>query len=202
MKTLHLQLSPKECLSLYALYQENFPSDELRPCEKACLAFQRKNALHFCALQADDMENFHTYSRSEPKGDRIALGKSFVSAYLLHQNTLFIEYLVTPKAERGKKYAQKLLQDLQKNFNFLLVEIEIPCEEEKDTLLRLAFYEKLGFSCLSKNYFLPQMDKQKAPRPMWLFLWSKQAFLSFEEKESYEKHLREDLKNIVYYDML
>lgn len=202
MKTLHLQLSPKECLSLYALYQENFPSDELRPCEKACLAFQRKNALHFCALTDEDEAKCKDCPKFKTDEDRVALGKSFVSAYLLHKNTLFIEYLVTPKKERGKKYAQRLLQHLQKSYDFLLVEIEIPCPEEKDTLLRLAFYEKLGFSCLSQDYFLPQMDKQKAPRPMWLFLWSKQDFLTSTEKEHYEKNIREDLKNIVYFDML
>lgn len=193
MSVYALELSEKKAKQLYDIYVLSFPSDELRPEDLACKAFLRKEALHFAYLEE---------AQTSPKAIDLQQVCSFASAYHLSENTLFIEYLLTQEHYRGQGFAKNLLKDLQKQFPYILIEIEIPNTEDPFTFKRKDFYEALGFRCLSKDYFLPQMDKTKEARPMWLYLFQKEPFATLEQKENYLKTLREDLKTKVYFDLI
>lgn len=189
MYIVDLKLNEHLAHTLYQIYSQSFPSDELRNEADACKAFLRKEALHLGYL--DSSKDFPLDFQQI---------KSFVSAYLLSDDTLFIEYLITPEMYRGQQFAPKLIQLLQQRFKKILLEIEIPHENHPFTLKRKNFYENLGFTCLSKTYFLPQMDKEKEARPMWLYLFQKEPFSSEEEKADYLEKIRFDLKKKVYFD--
>ena len=80
---------------------------------------------------------------------------------------LYIEHLAIFLSQRGKGIGEGVLRSLQKEGSPILLEAEIPFDEESTR--RVAFYKKSGFSSLPIDYHQPPYREGESLLPMTLF---------------------------------
>lgn len=85
--------------------------------------------------------------------------------FWIFENGCFIEHLAVDPQNRGKRYGERIMQELMP-MGALLLEVELP--GSPDALRRIGFYERLGFQILPFDYRQPSYHEKGISYPMLL----------------------------------
>lgn len=143
-----IQSASHSCLEdLLPLYQDSFPREERRE-------------LRELLKMLDDTEMYFTSVTVESQLVGFVIFWKFAGF-------LYIEHLAIFLNRRGKGIGEGVLRWLQKEGSPILLEVEIPFDEEGTQ--RVAFYNKSGFSSLPVDYRQPPYREGESLLPMMLF---------------------------------
>lgn len=117
--------------------------------------------------------------------------------YWTFNNFCYIEHFAITPQEQNKNYGKKALSAfLEFTKQPIILEIEIPKEEDLNTLRRQAFYTKLGFSVYNKDYLQPPYRSTDSYLPLLLMKYGElNPTITFKE-------IKQDLYKEVYNKIL
>ncbi|MDR2009325.1 MAG: GNAT family N-acetyltransferase [Bacteroidales bacterium] len=148
------------------IYNEAFPAEERRPAEQ-----------HAQLLKNDPSYCFY-----------IIKNESDIIGILITwklDGVIFMDYLATISNTRNKGYGKKIVQKLQSISEYpIILEVELPDNELAQR--RIGFYERLGFSIVDTNFFIPKFNNPGEKLPMYLM-----SFPSPINKETAEIIIKE-----------
>ncbi len=133
---------------IYHHFQQTFPIDEQRSKHDFLALNQKEN----CVLLA------------------IYFGDNLIGYFVIWQlsSFWFLEYFEIFLEHRAKQYGNQAMKLLLENYPNMVLEIEpdvTPIQKK-----RLLFYQKLGFSVLSKDYLQPSYSNEKKELPLYLLV--------------------------------
>lgn len=138
--------SAEDLLEIAELYVESFPASERRPLW-AMLQLVRRPECHF---------------------SRIMLGETTVG--MLHLWALdgfyFGEHFAIMPQWRGQGIGAQAVQFALDTYRRVVIEVEPPRDEV--SARRIAFYERMGFSIIARDYVQPQYIASLPPVPLYL----------------------------------
>lgn len=137
---MHIQLVPYTSQyqpEALRLYEFSFPSAERRDSAQ-WLAYCDNPPAHFCPLVALDAQGQFV---------------GFITLWQFHA-AIYVEHFAVDSSRRGEGIGSAILQALSSRHSLpLLLEVEPPLTSE--AVRRIAFYERHGFSLLSRPYRQP-----------------------------------------------
>ena len=131
---------------IYALMQQSFIPDELRPREAALAVIE---------------DPAYTIYHLVENGTRVG----FITAWAL-EDFLFLEHFATYPHCRGNGYGKAALECILARVPLAVLEAELPQTPLQKR--RIAFYERCGFVCNDIPYLQPAYSEKGAPVPLVL----------------------------------
>lgn len=101
---------------------------------------------------------------------RIHETDDFVVTYAEFKDFIFIDYLLVNPNTRGKGIGSKVLQAFKKTGKAIILEVEPPDTDEKDTVKRVQFYERNGFR-KAEHIEYTRSDDDGTPYSMDIYYW-------------------------------
>ena len=94
----------------------------------------------------------------------------YLATYAEYPNFIFIDYLLVDAKTRGKGIGSKVLSWFKRKDKPIILEVEPPDAEDKDTIRRIRFYEKNGFH-RAGNIVYTRSDEDGEPFTMDIYYW-------------------------------
>ena len=161
------KLTDKDFDQMYALLQQSFIKDELRPYEAQKALFQEPL--------------YHVFAEREADGEQMI---AFIAVWDF-TDFVFIDYFAVHPAFRNRRLGEKMLQDLAHlTPKDICLEIETPRDEL--TFRRLHFYQRNHFVLCPFNYKQPPIAKGNAPVSLSLMSTQK-----ITDKDDFERICKE-----------
>ncbi len=163
------RLSITDFEEFYRILEESFPVDERREKEEQKVLW--------------DKNEYIVYGLK--KEERL-LG--FLAVWKL-ENCCFLEHFAIDKRARNAGYGSKMLRELCKLEQNLVLEVELP--ETELAKRRIAFYKRNAFCYHEYEYMQPALSKGRKPIPLHIMTYPKVL-----SKEEFEKIKREIYKEV------
>ncbi len=94
----------------------------------------------------------------------------YLVTYAEYPDFIFIDYLLVDAKTRGKGIGSKLLSWFKRKGKPIILEVEPPDADDKDTLRRIRFYEKNGFE-RADNIVYTRSDEDGETFTMNIYYW-------------------------------
>lgn len=94
----------------------------------------------------------------------------YLVTYAEFKSFIFVDYLLVNPKTRGRGVGGQVLNHLKKKGKPIVLEVEPPDAEDKDTLKRVHFYEKNGFR-RARHIEYTRVDDDGESRTMDIYYW-------------------------------
>lgn len=173
MSTLNIRRITSPSDALYSgcvrIYEESFPYEE------------RRDTAVMTGMLSDDRFHFIVFY-----GDREEDGPvGFFTFWDFGHGYLYGEHFAVDPSRRGGGTGTKVLDYIKSLGIPMILEIEMPSEEDEMTLRRKLFYERNGFILNPHSHIQPAYHPDSEPVPMRVMTWP--YVFSSEEYEQFRK---------------